>query len=267
MTGIQQMLVSGIAPKSPYLYDIITQLALTTSLTTVLDAADSRSTDGSSQTWTDIKGTANWQRGSTAGSDANDPTFNGVANDGKDTTYWSFDGGDYFQNSTSTYQDPWVKASGAFTQVYLLFPKAGTQVLNNFSDGSGFSNRLVFYLQSGSLNLLHPTSNVGSQTLTGALNVTTSAWNFIAVTWNEATPAAKFYIQTSNETPAGASGSTRTNNLSTGSPASWIGTDGVSFFPNLTRLGCCAFWSRELSSGELSSIYTKLKARRFTTLP
>lgn len=75
------------------LAELIADTGITAEL--ILDAGDASSYDGSSQTWTDLSGSGNhWYRGTSSGSDSTDPTFVGTAGDL--SSYFSFDGGDYF---------------------------------------------------------------------------------------------------------------------------------------------------------------------------
>lgn len=69
---------------------------VSTNLVMHLDAGNSSSYDGSSQTWTDLQGNYNLIRGTTSGSDSTDPTFNGTAGNRSSNEYFSVDGGDYF---------------------------------------------------------------------------------------------------------------------------------------------------------------------------
>lgn len=82
---------SGIIPVT--LAELITDTGITADL--ILDAGDANSYNGSSQTWTDLSGSGNhWYRGTSSGSDSTDPTFVGISGDL--SSYFSFDGGDYF---------------------------------------------------------------------------------------------------------------------------------------------------------------------------
>lgn len=265
MTGIHQaVLAAGKKPVA--FYEILLASGLA-NLNQVFDAADSRSYDGSSQTWTDIVGTANYQRGSAAGADGNDPTFNGTIGDWSDATYFSFDGADYFsQTAGQTYLDNWIKDNGQGTVIAVLrSPASGANQM--VFDADSATNNCVFYFQTaGNMQAIHVTSNIGvQQTVTSSgLTVTASTLHFMAWTFDEATTVMDFYLNGSTNQQT-FNASTRTNNR-TGTQT-WIGTNTSGFFASGTRLMCFATASSYMTSAQKDSIYNALKERRFTALP
>lgn len=255
----------GGANSSPFFYDMILAEGLSVSLLSVLDAADTRSTDGTSQTWTDIVGTANWQRGTGAGADAADPTFTGTAGTADEGTYWALDGGDLFQNTTLTFQDPWIKDAGTGTVVFLVrtVASAGAQVFCCFDGGT---NLMTFYQNASEfLVCTHVTTNLGAtQVITGSNALTGSAWHMVGYSWDEAATTIDLWTDDTLETLTW-NASTRTNNLST--TTCYIGTDGASYMVNGSRIAAAAFWNRKLSSTEYQALYDRTKAYRSTSLP
>ena len=108
--AVNHLVGFGAGSAVPTMYQLLQQLQLTTNLNLCVDAGDISSYDGSSQTWTDRAAGNNLFRGTTSGSEAENPTFVGTA--GTPTAYFSFDGGDYFISSTSpTYANGWSKTT------------------------------------------------------------------------------------------------------------------------------------------------------------
>jgi hypothetical protein len=250
---------------SPYFYDMVFAEGLDASLITVMDAADLRSTDGTSQVWTDVAGTDNWQRGSLSSSDASDPTFNGTAGVADENTYWSFDGGDFFSDSTLSWQDPWIKDNGTGSIVFLVrtVVSAGAQTFCCFDGGT---NLLSFYMNSSEfLVATHVTNNANStQVITGSNAVSGSAWHLIGYCFDEATTSIDLHIDTTLESLTW-NASTRTTNLSV--VDSFIGTDTVSSLQSGSRIGAVGFWNRKLSNAEWTSLYNRVKSLRSPSLP
>jgi hypothetical protein len=246
---------------SPFLLDIIAELGLNTNLNLVLDAADLRSYDGSSQTWTDATGQGNnFFRGTTSGAEATDPTFVGTAGGPTEGTYFSFDGGDGFQQSAAhTFPANWHKDNGAFTMLAVFFPigSAVTQAIFSNSPADG----IIWYIDASEvLSCEHAITNVATQVLAGTA-VTTSAWNFVSINFNEAGPSCSLRTQTTVTSPA--------TTASTCTDASTTISVCPSIIPlvNTSRLACFAAWSTDIGATSLTGIYTALKARRFTSLP
>jgi hypothetical protein len=86
----------------------IQKAGLTGSLKLALDAGDDASYPSGGAKWLDRSGGGfDFFRGTTASSEATDPTFNGVAGRFSANEYFSFDGGDYFVYDTAMEQ--WMK--------------------------------------------------------------------------------------------------------------------------------------------------------------
>lgn len=258
---------------SPFLLDIISELGLNSNLNLVLDAADLRSYDGSSQTWTDISGGSNnFIRGTTTGADATDPTFVGVAGDGKDTTYFSFDGGDYFTESAAhTFADNWHKNNGAFSIVAVVYfgsAASDNHVFSNATANVSNTDGISFAFGIGTAVFLqHSITNTTDATDAAVTATTLNLYHFCGVSFDEATAATKI---ATNSTIESFTTSASTNTDPNANPLR-IGTSGnvaaLTTFANTMRLACLAAWSTPIGSAALSNLYTLLKARRFTTMP
>ena len=86
---------------------IIDDLGLSTGLQLCLDAGDLASYPGSGQKWLDQAQRYDFFLGATSGAAADDPTFNGVAGDLKDSTYWALDGTQFFRYDTTN--ETWMQ--------------------------------------------------------------------------------------------------------------------------------------------------------------
>lgn len=264
MTGIHQAVLAAGGSKSPFLFDIIQQLGLP-SLQNVFDAADPRSTNGTSQTWTDVAANNNYQRGSGAGSDGGDPTFNGTSGIADESTYWSLDGGDWFQNADSTFLNAWIKDAGVGTLVAFARTVAGAnQVL--FDGDSATANLQAYFQGGGQMSFTHVTSNIGSQqTVTSSgLTVTNNTHHMLAWAFDEAVNEIDFYVD-GNTNQQTWNASTRTNNR-TGTQSN-IGTNFTSSLASGTRIFGVALANARWSSAQLADLYARVKERRMPSLP
>lgn len=251
------------------LYGIIREMKLTTSLNFVLDAADKNSYDGSSQTWTDATGNGfNFFRGTDGTAQTSDPTFAGTAGLPSEATYFSFDGGDFFkQTAAHTFADAWHKDSGALTLLAVVYAvDAGQRAI--FDTAGNTTDGILFRIGSNeAISFAHSTDNTTSETLASTATVTTSSWNFIACSWNEATPAGSLIINSTVEAMTSPSATTATDNhpgvIRIGADTDAAGK----VMANGERLACIAGWSTRLSDANLTEIYKRLKYRRFTSMP
>jgi hypothetical protein len=268
MTLVNTQLVGfgGQEPSSKFLYDIIQELGLTSNLVVCMDAADLRSYDGTSQTWTDIANGNNFTRGASTSSEASDPTFNGTAGVADESTYFSFDGGDYFENSTDGVPDTEAYAynNATFTMLYVMWVPnmGGNEVI--FDNTGGNNYILAYFASNEAINFAHTYSNLlFNETITSTVTATTSQWNFISWSYNEPGTTIDFVINanTSNHTTAASTFTGPYTDIAR------IGTNLSTSLPNTTRLACCAIWSTNLTTTQLNQIYTRLKARRFTSMP
>lgn len=250
------------------LYNIISNLGLTSGLVLCLDAADSASYDGSSQTWTDRAASNNFFRGTTSGSEATDPTFNGSAGGRSSSEYFSFDGGDLFKEaSVLTFLDSAHKDNGACTILAMCYFVGSRGATTNIFNNAGNTDGIALQLNSsGNVLFVHSTDNATKETLTSTATITTAAWNLVAAGFNEATLAGDFRINATNEafTP-GASTCTDAH----GSNYRLGGTNDTPGAPFLSgdRIACIAVWTSKLTTTQVGLIYSRLRDGRFTTLP
>lgn len=255
----------GGGSESPLLYDIIQEFGLGTNLAACWDVADLQCYSGTGDDWTDRVDPTNniWVRGN--GTAANKPTFNGTAGLATESTYWSFDGTDFFQESgLMTFANDWHHNNKKFSMVWGIYARgtAGTQVL--FTPDN-FGSTYTFYtgLNSSEESLLvfaedgvaHPS----------ATSLTLNSWNISSMSFDESALSVDYNIN-------GSASSDATNaNTSTSSPAdqyclmaSQVGANEVA---SGTRLAFVAMWSTNIGATAMQNLYTILKARRLPSAP
>lgn len=258
----------GTGTGSPYLYDIIRELGLTANLNFCLDVADTRSYNGTSQTWTDITGNGNsFYRGTSSGGDAQDPTFNGTIGDYDESTYFSLDGGDWFvQSGAQTYPFDWHKDNGAFSLVFLVyFANVSTsQVLFNtfhIANGDGI---IVFLDNAGPLYVTHATSAAGFQAVNSTLTPPATTWSTVGVSFNEATTTMESVVNSASSSVTFAASTNTTNPSATFTIGS---DDAANELTAGSRLIAVASWNVAIGAAALKSIYLMSKTRRLTSMP
>jgi hypothetical protein len=254
------------AAPSAYLYDIIKELGLTTNLNLCLDAADPRSYDGVSQTWTDIIGGNNYFRGATSSSESTDPTFNGTAGNPGAGTYFSFDGGDHFnETSAQTFADNWHKNNGACSMVCVCWPKSSKAVQSGIWSNRGplASSPGIVWENNGSqkLTFRHSTADATSEALTTTAVMTGDSYNFAGSSWDEATTTLLSQINGTAESVAGTASTATAANANVNVIGSETGaTD--RWFENTERIVGLLLWSQALTANALTSFYTEVRSRR-----
>jgi hypothetical protein len=253
---------------------MIEAISAQASLVLCLDAGESTSYDGSSQTWSDISGSGNhFYRGATSWSESSDPTFNGSAGGLSSSEYFSFDGGDYFiETADHTFAETWHKDNAAFTVVcvhYHVSGNAGAFIsTQGASSGAGLGVGATVNISGGAPQLFVRSGSGISYGQAGSNSYTDSSWNFTGVSQNEATGTGGFNVKVNSNTS--------THNSSYASPSAGA-TGGTyklgaryntvsEFQASGARLALLAAWNRALSSSELDNLYTQVKTR-FTGLP
>jgi hypothetical protein len=258
---------------SNYLIDILTELSLTTNLNLVLDFADVRSYDGSSQSVTDASGNGNtFYLGTGSGSDASDPTFAGSVGNPGDSTYLSFDGADCLtENGSLTFAQNWHKNNGAFTVIALYYiPSAKASRSTIFCTREPANAQAGVSLQiapDGKTSMRRSTTTTTSQVTDGVSATVATGWNFVAMGFDEATTTFRARINSTAEDVTGLTASTDTD---ANSAEYTIGVEGVGtvddYLQSGERIACVAAWSSFLSDASLALIYNRLKLR-ITSIP
>jgi hypothetical protein len=271
MTGIHQALTSsGSGPKT--LQEIINAMGATSSLNFCLDAGDTASYSGTGQTWTDTSGSGNsFFRGDTGSASATDPTFNtsGSRLDGT-TTYWSFDGGDYFQASGSpTFAEPWHKAGATYSLMFLYYLPTPLAANTNglFATRQGLSTNagIGMYISNASavVAFYRSISNSSVDTLFSVTNpVTANSYNFIAITHTDG-GGPRTCVNGVFETLTPTSSTSTEASTSPYQIGNFTDSSSGPMQTN-ARLVCTAGWSRQLSDAEVTVLYNQMKLRVLT---
>lgn len=266
MTGIHQAVSANPGGKEN-LFQTISRLGLTTSLNVCLDAGASESTNGTSQTWTDLSGSGNnYFRGTTSGVDATDPTFNGTAGNLSSSEFFSNDGGDKFApTATQSFSDNWHKSGGAWTVMAVLRPNGGvTPAIWTNTNGPSASSpglTVLLYSLTGPPHVLRyfvSNTNTTKVSAVSSVNITDTAVNFVLVGRSDATQLVMNVNGTVDVSVPGASTAT---NAPSGPMFIWENGAGSDIPPLGSRLFCLALWSRQLSSAESTLLYENLKPR------
>lgn len=246
------------------IYDIIQELGLNSGLVACWDVADLSCYSGSGDDWVDRVDPVNniWVRGN--GIAGQKPTFNGTAGVPTESTYWSFDGGDFFiESGLMTFATDWHKNNGQFSFLFGMYVvgSTGTQVL--FTP-DGFGSSYTVYISLNSSEEVAVSFNDGTTDSTPS-SCSLNSWNIFSGSYNEASSPFNFNLNgTASTDPT-------SNKTATGDPAdpynlmaSQVGANEVA---NGTRLAFVAFWSTAIGATALQSLYTTLKARRLPSAP
>lgn len=273
MTGVVAA-AAGLNSGSPRkLIDIINGLSLTSGLQLCLDVGDVNSYAGTGQQWSDVSGQGNhYNRGATSSAEASDPTFNGTAGDPSESTYWSFDGADYFSPAnTPTWDDNLHKANGAatFLAVWMrttAVPGSSTIFANADIVSGNAQNGVIFEATNGSPRLrIDSTNTSGSgeiQVAPPANNVSARNRPSIAISsYNLATPGGTNQIDGVQAAAGSLVNSTNTTNPSS-TPKIGIQGSGTGR-PMVAgdRLYCVAVWNTRLTDTQMNNLRAELRAR------
>lgn len=268
-------------PKDLYLRDLITELGQATNLSICIDAADPRSYAGTGQTISDRSGNANdFYFGTTSSVEVGvdpswnaGPTNNNGAGVADENTYFSIVVGTRIANVTNgaPASTNWFRNNGVVSAVSVQYMPTGAPGYGNAVFSTGDINAGTF--RGGTFYAYNPSSTTNPylsywrtdgtpESIFSSFSGTGSSWNFYGYAFDEAAGTIAFVVNSSSETKSGVFSAatiafTNQNHLSYGVPSS-SGTG---------RVACTAVWNRALTTTELLSFYTQLKARRFPSLP
>lgn len=245
---------------------LLTSLELTDDLVLCLDAADLDSYPGSGQTWFDVSGQGNhFFRGATGSSSTDDPTFNGTAGQQDDGTYWTFDGGDFFQEADAgmNFAADWASTGAAFSIFAMVYLTQGNStprgIFTTADTFLGFDeNEKIRTFFNNDIEL---DSDASSNSYSN------NEWAFCAIAIDEAGGAGASFIRL-NTTVTTFNGNVTGDNpvdgpYKVGGATSFVG--GSPLIAN-TRMSMIAAWNRKLSTTEIGDLYTAIKAIRHPTL-
>lgn len=264
-------ILASAAGGNSKLLDAIQQLGLATNLKLCLDAGDLDSY-ASGQTWTDRSGQGvDFYRGATSGSDATDPTFNGVAGNLSQNEYWSFDGGDIFSlvGSNPSWVQTFHKNNAALTIMAAYYP-GGSSDETLCATGSS-SSLIGFTFQRRGIAPHHmnftATTTAGAtvrSATSSAANVTDSAWNIIGVSVDEAAGATGGNFSANGTTEIFDATYTTPSSSSAGANlaiSSWGGVVTLGAFGSVGRFAWLAIWDTALTAAQMQSIYAATRGR------
>lgn len=259
------------------LFDILTDLSLTTGLKLCLDAGDASSYT-SGQQWLDTSGGGyDMDFGSSASAASDDPTFNGVAGGLSSAEYMSFDGGDYFEYETTnaTWMNNIHKNNTKFTFFAFVFVvlDAVDDIIMGTDNGGGGGNTgfhwdiqgnetVVLSIQASGSQVLNLTANAGDTVITGG-------WHAVALSFDEATGVggAFHWLDGSyNQVSASDTWDATLNSPSTGSASATLNLaasgSGVFPFSNGWRFAQLAAWEGTvLTKTNLDAIWGEVRGR------
>jgi hypothetical protein len=251
-------------------YEIVTALGETTNIQFCVDAGDATSYT-SGQKWVDLSGNAqDFFRGVGAGATTDDPTFNGVAGALSTAEYFSYDGADtnFYDTTIETWMTNAHKDNAAFTFMFWFYADTlGTAQMLAGTMGNFVTGFRIRVTTTG--NISFQVSNAGGtvadQSNSGEISgVTENAWNFVAVSINEATGTDGLIfningatdLDTSTYTSPSAAAASNNLNLAAGG-----GADAPLLATS--RLAMVCAWSRALSESSLNSLYNATNDRGF----
>lgn len=245
----------------------IIKCGLTTNLKLALDAGDAGSYT-SGQSWLDLTpGGYDFFRGTTSGSNASDPTFNGTVGNRSSSEYWSFDGGDFFTYDSAN--EAWMnnlhKNNALFSMAAWIWPGSTAQqsIFGNNDDSVGNIGLVWQVRPSDGFIITSITNGVG---LVANLNVnvgmTASSWQFVGISLNEPNNVG-FGIRNGNVV-ADAGVTYASPSAAAATYTSTIGQagNGTIILPNTSRLACLMAWeARALSATEMLGLFERTRGR------
>jgi hypothetical protein len=258
----------------------LTDEKLLTNLKLCLDAGDSASYSGTGQSWLDTSGNGHdFFRGTTSGSQASDPTFNGTAGARTAANYWLFDGGDIFTYYTTneTWMQNLHKNNAAFSfaaWMYAVDSAINHGVFATAQDDTTETGVVAYLNDNGTnLNINFIVRNAGAAVLSvgtlgevGGGALTSGAWNYVSMSLNEATGAGGILWNCNGTAIAEVEDSTYSS-PATGSASQTmtLGTGGGSAgspMPSGSRYAMLAMWEgTALTAQQLDNIFQVTRGR------
>lgn len=251
----------------------IASAGLTTNCKLILDAADVDSYPGTGQKWLDRSGNGyDFFRGNSASSEGADPTFTGTAGDISRSTYWAFDGGDYFTYDTTneTWMDSLHK-DGAIWSALIAFqiPNLGAQAAL-FGTAETTNPGVNFTMDaSEKLEVKAFRSGATALNVTAGTGVSQNTWHIAGLSINEPTGSGGGFLYLDGNYLQVAGNNTFDATYSSPSSSAaerplQIGARGgdQERLANGSRLGFLAIWQgTALSKANFDTLYTALKGR------
>jgi hypothetical protein len=260
---------AGVDPPARSLHDAIVDASLTSGLLLCLDAATISSWPGSGQSWLDLSGNGrDFFRGADGSASTDDPTFNGSANGGSASEYWSTDAGDFFRYDAGV--EAWQSAlhqdNAAFTILATVYAPTGATTFRvcgtqaNDVGNPGIAYQIVDAIGAPRIQCLNGTGAAIS--VAGDTSITADDWNFIGISLNEATGAggAFHYLNGAYNQVSAADTFTSTYTSPSAAAANFameIFAEGNATQKSSSgcRIAQLAIWSTALTKANLDSIF------------
>lgn len=263
-TGIN---FNGLSVAKDQMIRAASTLNLRSGLRLILDSGDAGSyTTG--QVWTDLSGQANnYNRGTTSGAEATDPTFNGVAGDLSNREYFSFDGGDYLTpTGVPTFGSTWHRSTAKFTLAMVINPGTvgtGWRLFSTMNTAASDTGMFLTVSAGGLVQLLVYNAGVVVASPSHSVALVAGADHFVALSVDLALSADRsiFQVNSLQETPV-LNYTSPSAGASTGNATIFAGTAGSLPAPASSRLGFVGAWDTvALTKAQLNQLYLAAKAR------
>ena len=251
----------------PTMRDAAIRAGASNGLVLCLDPADHQSYT-SGQSWLDTSGNGyDFFLGSTSGSDASDPTFNGLGTIGGKSRHdaWNVVGAQYFTYDTTN--EAWMTAihqdSALFTiGGWAYFPTLAANCMLMGNAGGLSGSRTGFFWKFTSTTAPQfQVFNNNANVLTVNGTALTPGWNFVALSVDEAagtgflvTNDLATAITSTYSTPS-AGAASFTTQIAAG------GNNTFNSFPAGSLLGPVAAWTVSLTASQLLSLYNAMLPR------
>lgn len=255
---------------------VITDLGFTAGLQLCLDAGDAASYT-SGQTWNDLSSNGdNFYRGASGSPSSADPVFNGTAGQLTGSEYWSFDGSQYFQYTTSNtaWMNSLHQANAKFTLACWLYAvSSGGPTQGIIGDDANLvvpgTEWALGATVSGRPQLYVANSGGPALNVSGDSYLNYNAWNFVAISLDSTIGAGGgfHYLNGAYNQVSGSDTFNSTYSSPSAAASSYplgIGTSGNGAVPltNGSRMAIVMAWAGvSLTKTELDDIWTATRSR------
>lgn len=269
------MLPGSIPPSQPVIYrpDLMSQLAqlgLSGNLEFALDAGEAGS--NASNRWKDLSANIqDFYQGSSASTlDSATPGFNGTAGNRSKNEYWSFDGGDNFQcvAGLPAFADNFHKDSAAWTFATWYWPVTSTaqqSLISTAAVATSSLERGIDFVQdvtsANNVPKLWVGNNSARTSFASTLSPVMGAWNFVALSVDEANGNYRFQVNESGETRALGGYTSPSASSAEGFLYLCDSDGGGTNLASGSRMAIAMCWSTPLSSAQLAALRTAMLPR------
>lgn len=269
---IHHMMVAAAGGQSQLLMNVLTTLGLTTNLELCLDAADTQSYS-SGQKWLDRSGNGvDFFLGADINASTDDPTLTGAP--GAPTTYWLFDGGDFFRydSTNETWMENLHKDNAVFTFVAFIYQDdAGDDTEIFGTNGEASSNVGISWESNNGVITVKVADGSGSLALNplGDTTLSATSWHMVGLSLNEAGGASGSFLYADGAYNQVSASDTFDGAYATPSASNATFTAEIGATGNATtvsdagqRIACIAVWEgTALTKANMDSIWSAMRGR------